>query len=114
MVYYRSWWAFYLCGFARRLLQRQFRQEHGLHRVAQAATDGAIARYSSVADWRALNDCLLRVDGVEIHGLKSELIPLPHGRFRDFVERLLPDAVARFLLHRLRMGSFLVARMSKA
>ena len=114
MVYYRSWWAFYLCGFARRLLQRQFRQEHGLHRVAQAATDGAIARYYSVADWRALNDGLLRVDDVEIHGLKSELIPLPHGGFKDLVERLLPDAVARFLLRRLRMGSFLVARMSKA
>jgi hypothetical protein len=61
-----------------------------------------------------LNDGLLRVDGVEIHGLKSELIPLPHGRFKDFAERLLPDAAARFLLHRLRMGSFLVARMSKA
>lgn len=114
MVYYRSWWTFYVCGFLRRFFQRQFRREGDLHRILQAATDGAIARYYSARDWRAATAGLFTIDSTEICGLKTELVPLPHGFLRRAVETLLPDGIARLLLRRMRMGSFLVARMSKA
>jgi ubiquinone/menaquinone biosynthesis C-methylase UbiE len=45
MVYYKSWWHFYVCGFLRGIFQRQFKKQGNLHRVAQGVTDGAIARY---------------------------------------------------------------------
>jgi SAM-dependent methyltransferase len=114
MVYYRSWWTFYFCGFLRRIFQRQFRGQGGLHRIAQAATDGAIARYYSTRDWRAATAGLFAIDAIEICGLKTELVPLPHGGLKRAVESWLPDGLARFLLRRMRMGSFLVARMRKA
>jgi ubiquinone/menaquinone biosynthesis C-methylase UbiE len=113
MIYFRSWWSFYICGSLRRLLQRQFRSARNLHDIAQAATDGAIARYFSVADWRALNAGLFTIDSVEVCGLKTELIPLPHGRLKRALEAILPDPIARVLLRRLHMGSFLVAHMTR-
>ena len=113
MVYYRSWWTFYVCGLIHQLFDRGFRRDRGLHGVAQAATDGAIARYYSLRDWRALNAGLFKIDRLQIYGLKPELVPLPHGALKSALERLLPDTLARVLLRQLRMGSFLVAQMSK-
>jgi SAM-dependent methyltransferase len=45
MIYYKSWWSFYVCGFLRGIFQRQFIKYGSLHRVMQGATDGAIARH---------------------------------------------------------------------
>lgn len=114
MVYYRSWWTFYVCGFLRRVFQRQFRGERDLHRIAQAATDGAIARYYSVGDWQAMTGGLFKIDATKVYGLKSEIVPLPYGFLKRTIEWLLPDSIARFFLRRLRMGSFIVAEMTRA
>ena len=51
MVYYRSWWTFYVCGLLRGVFKQQFKKRGGLHRVAQIATDGAIARYYTRREW---------------------------------------------------------------
>jgi SAM-dependent methyltransferase len=114
MVYYRSWWTFYVCGLLRRAFQRQFRGERDFHRIAQAATDGAIARYYSLSEWRALTAGLFDIAAAKVYGLKSELVPLPPGGLKQALERALPDSLARVLLSRLRMGSFLVVTMRKA
>lgn len=114
MIYYRSWWSYYLTGYLRGLLQGKFRSKGGLHDVAQDATDGAIARYYSIADWQDMTRGLFEVERTRIYGLKIELVPLPRGSLKSRLEAAIPDALARRLLSRLRMGSFVVAHMVKA
>jgi ubiquinone/menaquinone biosynthesis C-methylase UbiE len=113
MVYYKSWWHFYFCGSLRGIFQRQFKKQGNLHRVTQSATDGAIARYYTMSEWRQVCKGLFEVDSAQIYGLKSEIVPLPHGRAKQFLERWVPDWVARYLTHDLRGGSFLVVHMRK-
>src|SRR4029077_9041116 len=110
MVYYRSWWNYHAFGLLRGLLQRRWQSPH---HVSQSSTDGAIARYYRPGEWRAMTGGLLTVESIEVFGLKSDIVPLPHGRFKDALLRLIPDAVARFLARHLRMGSLLVVRMRK-
>ena len=111
MVYYKSWWHFYFCGFLRGFFQRQFRKQIKLHRVVQSATDGAIARYYTRGEWREITRGLFDVKCIRIYGLKAEIVPLPHGRLKQILLDMVPDSVARFFLNRLRGGSFLVADM---
>lgn len=114
MIYYRSWWSFYVCGLLRRAFQKQFRRRGTLHGVAQHATDGAIARFYSIDAWRALARPCFETVSVQIYGQKPEVLPLPHSRAKALLEKLIPDRLARFLTNRCRMGSFLVATMRKA
>ena len=113
MVYYKSWWHFYFCGFLRGISQRQFKKQISLHRVAQSATDGAIARYYTRSDWRETTSGLFDVKSLQIYGLKGEIVPLPHGHLKQTLVDMVPDGVARFLMHRLGGGSFLVADMRR-
>lgn len=114
MIYYRSWWHFYFGGLLRGIFLNQFRTRKNLHRIAQGATDGAIARYYTPSEWRAETKGLFDVEWIRIYGLKTELLPLPQGRLKRFLEKLIPDPLARFLTHHCRLGSFLVAEMRKA
>jgi ubiquinone/menaquinone biosynthesis C-methylase UbiE len=114
MVYYKSWWTFYVRGFLRGVFQWQFGKQASLHRVAQSATDGAIARYYTQRQWQETTKGLFETNSVQIYGLKNDLVPLPHGRLKQFLVDLVPDGVARFLMHRLRGGSFLVAHMRRS
>ena len=111
MVYYRSWWNYRVMGLLRAIVERR---ADSLHHVSQRGTDGAIARYYKPCEWQATVRGLFTLDSVEIFGLKSDVVPLPHGRLKQRVVAALPDPVARFLTRRLRMGSLLVARMRKA
>jgi ubiquinone/menaquinone biosynthesis C-methylase UbiE len=111
MVYYKSWWNFYVCGFLRRAFQGQFRKRGSLHGVAQHATDGAIARFYTKDEWQQTVRGLFEVESVRVYGLKSDVVPLPHSRLKLFLENQVPDRVARILTHHLSGGSFLVAQM---
>ena len=113
MVYYRSWWHFYFCGFLRGVFQNQFRKRGSLHHVTQGATDGAIARYYTPAAWRSTTRGLFAVDSVRIFGLKTEILPMPGSRVKTFFEGCIPNTIARGMTNTLRMGSFLVAEMRK-
>jgi ubiquinone/menaquinone biosynthesis C-methylase UbiE len=113
MIYHRSWWHYYVCGCLRGVFQKRFRNRAPLHRVIQGATDGAIARYYTPSVWRALAEGLFAVDSLRIYGLKSEILPIPHGRLKGVLEALVPASIARGMTNHLRMGSFLVAFMRK-
>lgn len=112
MVYYRSWWNYYLFGLLRALSGRG-RWGASLHHVSQSGTDGAIARYYKPAEWREATRDLFTVEAIRIFGLKSDVVPLPHGRLKDALIAVIPDTAARFLGRHLRMGSLLVATMRK-
>jgi ubiquinone/menaquinone biosynthesis C-methylase UbiE len=114
MVYHRSWWIYYVMhGLFKGLLQGKLRKQGSMHHVSQIATDGAIARYYTPREWRTATDQLFNLDSIQIYGLKTEVIPLPHGRLKSLVETVVPDALARLITNRLGLGSFLVAEMRK-
>jgi ubiquinone/menaquinone biosynthesis C-methylase UbiE len=113
MIYHRSWWHYYVCGILRGVFQRRFQRHGALHGVVQSATDGAIARYYTARAWRRMVEGLFTIESLQIYGLKGEVVPLPRGRLKRVVERLVPAAVARALTNHLGMGSFLVAHMRK-
>jgi ubiquinone/menaquinone biosynthesis C-methylase UbiE len=113
MIYHRSWWNFYVCALLKGVFQRQLWKQGSLHRVNQCATDGAIARYYTPHEWQAMTSDLFAIEAVRIYGPKSDVIPLPHGRFKQTIEKIVPDRVARLLTNELFMGSFLVVKMRK-
>ena len=114
MVYHRNWWNFLVvAGLLKGIFQGQFRELSNLHRVAQGATDGAIARYYTPKDWAALTAGRFEIEQFRFYGVKSEVIPLPPGRLKRAIERIVPDFAARFGTNSLRMGTFLVAEMRR-
>jgi SAM-dependent methyltransferase len=113
MVYYRSWWNYYVFGLLRGLFQGQWRKRVSVHHVSQSGTDGAIARYYKLKEWSASTSNLFVLDSLRVCGLKSDVVPLPHGRLKELLMDRLPDAFARVLASQLRMGSLLIASMRK-
>ncbi|MEA2954184.1 MAG: hypothetical protein QOJ96_3704 [Alphaproteobacteria bacterium] len=113
MIYYRSWWNYYVFGFLRGVFQGHWFGHGGIHRISLSGTDGAIARYYKPNEWRAETRDLFILDNMAIYGLKSDVVPLPHGGLKRWLMDLCPDALARFLCRYLRMGSLLVVHMRK-
>lgn len=114
MVYNRGWWNYYICGGLIGGLRRgRIFKGRSLAKTIQEDTDGALARYYSRRTWRRFASPHLEVDEVFIKGAKTDLFPIPAGRFKTALMRLLPDPVARFMTGRLGMGGFLISRLSK-
>jgi len=115
MVYNRSFWGYYVtAGFIRGVLMGDLLKTRSLHRTVQRTTDGAMARYYTGTEWRQLATSQgLGVESVWVYGDKSELVPLPGGRLKTRLLSAIPDAGARWFLHRLRQGSFLVSRLTR-
>jgi hypothetical protein len=82
-------------------------------RTVQEDTDGAIARYFSRGSWRKFVGDTLRVDTVEVHGAKTDLFPIPAGRFKTAIMDATPDGLARLMTHGAGMGGMLVSRMTR-
>jgi SAM-dependent methyltransferase len=114
MVYHRTWWAYYFGALLRGVFRGQLKTCGNLHYVAQAATDGAIARFYTPSEWREISTGLFDIESIRIYGLKTEILPFPAGRSKQVLERFIPDAFGRLLTNRLRLGSFLVANMRRA
>jgi SAM-dependent methyltransferase len=113
MVYYRSWWNYGVAGFVRAAVQGRQRRFASLHHASQTGSDGAIARYYKPREWRHAVGDLFDLEAIRIYGLKSDIVPLPHGRLKQAAMTLIPDALARAMTRHLRMGSLLVAQMRK-
>jgi len=114
MIYHRSFLYYYVfTGLFRGILRGGFLKTPSLHRLVQVSTDGAIARFYTIAEWRALAGKYFQQLKACIKGQKSELFPLPAGGFKDAVMKLLPDGVSRGILNRCQHGSFLICEMKK-
>jgi SAM-dependent methyltransferase len=112
MVYHRSPWTYYvLSGLLGGLLRGHLLRTRSLHRAVQLQTDGALARYYSMREWRSLAAPYFVVERIRICGQKTEMIPLSAGRAKDLAMRALPDPLWRFLGSACRLGGFLVATM---
>lgn len=114
MVYYRSPLQYYfLTGIGRGLLKREFWSVGGIHRINQAATDGALARFFSITEFLKLLEGLFVVENVMVTGQKSDAVPLPHGRLKSFLVQRIPDRFTRFATDTLRLGTFLIVNMKR-
>jgi SAM-dependent methyltransferase len=114
MVYHRSFLYYYIfSGFFRGVLAGGLFKTRSLHRLVQLSTDGAIARFYSIAEWRALAGRYFQVTKIQIKGQKSEIIPLPPGRLKTGLMKLVPDALARLVLSRFKQGSFIISHLEK-
>lgn len=79
--------------------------------MSPSARPMAIARFYTKPAWQQTVRDLFEVESVQVYGLKSDVVPLPHSRFKLLLESLLPDRVARIFTHHFRAGTFLVAKM---
>lgn len=114
MVYHRSFLYYYIFNaFFRGLLQAAFLRARSIHEIVQLHTDGAIARYYKIAEWRSLIEKYLVIRESRITGQKSELFPIPKSKFKAWLMRTTPDCLALFVLNRLRQGSFLISIVSR-
>jgi ubiquinone/menaquinone biosynthesis C-methylase UbiE len=114
MVYHRSVWHWWILGLGvRGLIRGELLARHSIHSVVQGATDGAIARYYKPDEWKRMCEPLFEVDVLRVYGPKTDLLPVPAGRFKDKVAEMLPDRFARLLCNRLGFGCFLVSELHK-
>ena len=114
MVYYRSPLQYYFfTGIGRGLLKGEFWSVGGIHRINQGATDGALARYFSVGEFTKLLDGLFKVENVIVTGQKFDAVPLPHGRLKSILVKIIPDWITRIATDKLRLGTFLIVHMKR-
>jgi ubiquinone/menaquinone biosynthesis C-methylase UbiE len=112
MVYHRGYWNYYLKGIITGLVQGNLRD--GLHKIRQINTDGAIARFYKIREWKKLlKENNFKIKRIQILGLKTEINPIPNNRFQSIFMSLIPDRMTRFCINNLRMGSYLVSEVIK-
>lgn len=113
MVYHRSFWNYYVMSTLSGLARGNSFERFSFHVSRQKMIDGAIARYYTVSEWKALSADLLLTTDVRVYGSKAELIPLPSGKLKQCVRAIIPDCLSRFLTNRCRMGMYLVSVLRK-
>lgn len=113
MVYHRGWWNYQLLHGMRVLLGGRLPTAEAIHASVQSRTDGAIARFYSRAEWRALMSQLFVLEKLMVMGPKVGLLPLPPGRLRHTIAGWVPNPVGRFLTNACGMGGLLVAQFRK-
>lgn len=114
MVYHRNFWNYYIySGFFGGIIKRHLFKSGSLHKVRQTEIDGALARFYTIPEWKAMVSEFFTIEKVLILGSKTELVPLPGGRLKNLVLSAVPNAVGRFFTNRCRLGTFLVSTMKK-
>src|SRR2546423_1615359 len=114
MVYHRNFWNYQIfSGLLAGIFQGHLFKTGSLHKTSQKITDGAIARYYTIAEWNSLVSDLFTVKDVTILGSKAGLIPLPAGSLKSALIPLVPNSLSRFLTSRMKFGTFLVSTLEK-
>lgn len=114
MVYHKGWWNYYTVGVLIQGIVRGGFFKHGsLARIIQANTDGAIARYYTKDSFAAITGDKFALECVHVIGNKSDVLPMPGGRLKEAIKRFLPDALVRFMLSNLKMGTMIIFELKK-
>jgi ubiquinone/menaquinone biosynthesis C-methylase UbiE len=115
MVYHRSFLYYYIfTGLFRGMICGGFLKTRSLHELVQIYTDGAIARFYKIPEWKALVESRgFSVVHTWIKGQKSEVFPLPASKFKNWLMGMVPNAVSRFVTNTLQQGSFLITTIEK-
>ena len=91
----------------------EFFKGKSIHQIMQYYNDGATARIYTIPEWKNTVKDLFEINYIKVKGMKSEILPLPAGGFKDKFQRIVPDSFSRFLTNNLRMGSFLISSLKK-
>ena len=115
MVYHRGWWNYYVCGaLIHGIIRGDLFRSRSLTKTVQRQTDGAFARYYTVDSFgKLMKDAGFKVEYVVVKGSKAEVFPIPGGRLKTRLMSWVPNAFTRFLTNQLRMGMFVVCKVSK-
>jgi ubiquinone/menaquinone biosynthesis C-methylase UbiE len=114
MVYHRSIWNTFVRGaLYYGILRGGFLRTRSAHRLIQDATDGALARYYTRDEWQREVSPLFKVTDVAVIGHRTQLLPLPAGRFKDLAGELIPGSLGRWITNRPFFGYMLVAQMQR-
>lgn len=113
MIYYRGWWNYYLREFIWGVLSGNLFKFKTLsiHKVAQMHSDGAIARFYTIKEWKKLINDNFNIKKSFIGGLKSDVVPLPDSALKRFLIRIIPRVSMRFCNRKFKMGSFLISEL---
>ena len=115
MVYHRSFFYYYIFNaLFRGVFAGGFLKCRSIHELVQNHIDGALARFYKRSEWGELVEQNgFKVQNSTVMGQKSELFPLPVGRFKDAVMAATPNAVCRFLTNTLGQGTFLITTLTR-
>ncbi|HUT53530.1 MAG TPA: class I SAM-dependent methyltransferase [bacterium] len=114
MVFYRSFWQYYVMhGFFNGIVRGDLFKTRSLVKTVQRHTDGALARYYTIPEWKELVADFFKVEEIRVYGGKADLLPLPGGAFKSWVLSMIPDRLTRFISNDLRQGWFLVSRLQR-
>lgn len=113
MVYHRSLWNTWVRGaLYYGLLKGELLRGKSVDKILQDSTDGALARYYSLGEWRQLLSTHFTVENTSCVGSKSQLVPLGMGPLKRKIMRMIPDAVGRFITNRPFFGFMIVTDAS--
>jgi hypothetical protein len=76
-------------------------------------TDGAIARFYTIAEWKLLVSDLFEVKDIKIFGSKTGLILLPNGWLKKKLLLLIPNYLGRLLNTQMKLGTYLFSTLRK-
>ncbi len=114
MVYHRGYWNYYFVGALAGFIKGRFFRGDSLHKVVQDHCDGAMARFYTPVEWeRQLEDAGFSIEKISVMGMKTELLPIPASRIKNFLLSLPPNGLARFCTNNMRMGSLLISETRK-
>ena len=109
MVYHRSPWNTYVRGLLYYgILRGGLLKGKSLTEIIQDSTDGALARYYTINEWKATLSNLFNIEKNVVYGHKQQLIPLGHSKTKDFLISLIPNSLGRFITNRPFFGFHLV------
>ncbi len=113
MVYHRSFLYYYIIMFIKGIGNRNFFKNYSIHKTVQLNTDGAIARYYSRKEWIDAVKEKFNIKSIKIYGQHADLIPLPAGKLKNLLAKIIPTFIMKFINTNLRQGYFLVSEIEK-
>lgn len=114
MVYHRSWWNTYIRGgFFYGILKGELFKRGNVDKIMQYHTDGALARYYRINEWKGLVSDFFEIENIHILGSKSQIIPLPYCKLKRLIMDIIPDSMGRFITNRPSVGFLLVCKLAK-
>ena len=113
MVYHRSFLFYYIIMFLKGIGNGNFFKNYSIHKTVQLNTDGAIARYYSRKEWTDAVKEKFNIKSIKIYGQHADLIPLPAGKFKNILAKIIPTFIMKFINTNLRQGFFLVSEIEK-
>ncbi len=114
MVYHKSVWNTYIRGaLYYGILKGGLFKGKSVHKIIQEKTDGALARYYTIREWNDMLREFFLVGKTLLLGSKSQLVPMPYCKAKEFLMRLIPNWFGRFITNRPFFGFMVVSMLIK-